>query len=512
MKSKPRILIVDDVSSNIHLLMNILKNDYTIIAATNGQKALELAKSAPHPDIILLDIVMPNMDGYEVCKQLKDSIITQEIPVVFVTSLNSVEEQEKGLIVGAVDFISKPFSKEIVLHKIATYLSFNQNPAYKKNELLSIQKEEVMSELKSKILVVDDSPENIQVIIESLKEEYIVSVATSAMKALRMLDEGLKPDLILLDVVMPEMDGYELCAILKERKEFKNIPVIFVTVLENEKDIVRGLKLGAVDYVVKPIEPMVLHARIDTHLKLKNYHDTLIQDIKIKDELIYSQSKLAVIGEMFENITHQWRQPLSAISVSTSGLSLEVEYGKLNEENLLKSLTTIDSSVKYLSQTIEDFKNFIASDTKEQKFDIKELVDKTLQLMESKFKNSLISIENDVKSMQISSYKNELIQILMNLISNAQDALLLKEGNRVLKIFSTLDKNILTLCIEDNANGIKSESIEKIFEKYFTTKGDKGSGLGLFMSRKIARERLGGDIKAHNITDGACFQIIISLA
>ena len=143
-----------------------------------------------------------------------------------------------------------------------------------------------MEDIKKTILVVDDSPENLQVMIEVLKQDYKVSVATSAKKALELLNSGLKVDLILLDVIMPEMDGYELCKELKSINEYKNIPVIFVTILENEHDIVLGFELGAVDYVIKPIEPIVLKARINTHLKLKSYQDKLLDDIKQRNNFV----------------------------------------------------------------------------------------------------------------------------------------------------------------------------------------------------------------------------------
>lgn len=507
MTNKPRILIVDDVSSNIHLLMSILKEKYSIIAATSGEKALQLAKTNPKPDLILTDIVMPDMDGYDVCKELKNDAETSHIPVIFVTSLNSIAEQEKGLKVGAVDFITKPFSKDIVLHKVNTFLALETlktAPIENQIEVISV------CEKKQTILVVDDSPENIQVIIEVLRDDYIVSVATSAKKSLEMIEDGLTPDLILLDVIMPEMDGYELCEVLKRKEQFKNIPVIFVTILENEKDIVRGFELGAVDYAIKPVEPTVLRARINTHLKLKKYQDSLVEDIKVKNELIFNQSKLAILGEMFENITHQWKQPLSSISVATSGIKIQREFGKLNDEMLENGIETIESSVKYLSHTIDDFKNFLVNDALKHDFNIKEIIEKTVRLMDPKLRDCHIMVESDIQDIIVTNYQNDLIQILMNILSNALDALLNIKGERKIWIKTIENNEHFVIIIKDNAGGIDPEYIEKVFEKYFTTKNEQdGSGIGLFMSQKIAQERLGGEIKAFNIDNGACFEIVI---
>ena len=121
MSSKQKVLIVDDVAENIHFLMNILKNDYSILAATNGDKALELARKEPQPDIILLDIMMPGMDGYEVCNTLKEDKATSGIPVIFVTALGEIADETKGLQLGAVDYLTKPVIPELVKSRI-----FNQ--------------------------------------------------------------------------------------------------------------------------------------------------------------------------------------------------------------------------------------------------------------------------------------------------------------------------------------------------------------------------------------------------
>ncbi|MBU3013155.1 response regulator [Poseidonibacter lekithochrous] len=498
MNKKLNILIVDDVPANIHTLMSILKDDYTITAATSGEKTLQLLQTST-PDLILLDILMPNMNGYEVCRKIKENANTSNIPIIFVTSLNSIEEQEKGRKAGGIDFITKPFSKELVLNKVNTYLKIN-----------TLEKGRIMNNSKQSILIVDDSPENIHVIIEVLKKDYIVSVAISGKKALNMLNDGLRPDLILLDVIMPEMDGYTLCEKIKEIKEYMHIPIIFVTVLEKEKDIVKGLELGAVDYVVKPIEPIVLKARVQTHLKLKTYQDQLIHDLQIKDELILNQSKLAIIGEMFETITDQWKQPLTTISVATSGIKLQKEHKQLTDEILISTLDNITKSVEYLSESVNDFKSFLVMDSKKYRFDIKDIIDKTLLLLKSKFKNSSINIINKVENIEITNFQNDLIQILMNILINAKEAFKDTNKNKEITIESSINKENIILSITDNAGGIEENIFDKIFDKHFTSKSyNEGSGLGLYMSKKIIKEHLNGEIKVSNVKDGASFKIIL---
>lgn len=369
-----------------------------------------------------------------------------------------------------------------------------------------------MNSKKATVLVVDDSNNNIQIMTELLKAQYEILSATNAKEALKMLDEGFCIDLILLDVIMPEMNGYELCELILKNQKYKHIPIIFVTILEHEKDIVKGLELGAVDYVVKPIEPVVLKARIKTHIKLKQYKDRLLEDIKTKEELILSQSKLAIVGEMFENITHQWKQPLSSISVATSGMKIQKKYEQLDDELLSQGLLKIEESVKYLSHTVDDFRDFLENDRQRHCFNIKALVDKTLSLFDSKFKDSHIKVKNNVdESIDITNYENDLMQILMNLFSNAQDVLIQRnKDKKQITIFSQIKQNQIIICVQDNAGGIDKENIELIFNKYFSTKNYKdASGVGLFMSKKIAQERLNANIQAHNVNDGACFDILL---
>ena len=125
--AKARVLIVDDIPENIQLLLSTLKNDFAILVATSGEKALELSIKEPQPDIILLDIMMPGMDGYEVCKRLKADELTKDIPVIFVTALNESEDEEKGLSLGAVDYITKPINPGLVKARVSNHIELKRH-------------------------------------------------------------------------------------------------------------------------------------------------------------------------------------------------------------------------------------------------------------------------------------------------------------------------------------------------------------------------------------------------
>lgn len=364
-------------------------------------------------------------------------------------------------------------------------------------------------EEKRKILIVDDAPENLQMAVEILKEEYIVLVAKSGQKALDLLEQHEDIDLVLLDIVMPEMDGFEVCKTIKNSPNLSHIPVIFLTILENEKDMLRGFELGAVDYVTKPFDPLVLKARVSTHVELKKYQERLKKSIKEKDLLLLQQSKLATLGEMFESVTHQWKQPLSTISMVNSNMRIDQEMGTLESDKIASFLNSIDNSVEHLSETIDVFRDFLQDDVKSQYFDLKELIEKTLKLLESKIENHSIKIEYIMESQEVCTRKNDLVQVLMNIITNSITALeLKKEGEKTITISTTQDLNQIKVIICDTGYGISSENLEKIFLKNFTTKTETlGSGLGLYICKKIAQEKLNGDITVKSSSKGTCFEI-----
>ena len=125
--SKQRVLIVDDVPENIQVLLSVLKDDYSILVARSGEKAIEQSLNEPQPDIILLDIMMPVMDGYEVCKRLKENEKSKDIPIIFVTALSETENEEKGLKLGAVDYITKPINPVLVKARVSNHLELKQH-------------------------------------------------------------------------------------------------------------------------------------------------------------------------------------------------------------------------------------------------------------------------------------------------------------------------------------------------------------------------------------------------
>ena len=242
-----------------------------------------------------------------------------------------------------------------------------------------------------------------------------------------------------------------------------------------------------------------------------------------KDLQLLQQSKNAALGEMIANIAHQWRQPLSVISAVTTGMKLEKEVGVLTDEQLFKKLDKISSTSKHLSNTIDEFRDFLKDDNKKIIFNLTKEIDKCLLIEESIIKaNSIMIIKSLDDSISINNLPHGLSHSLINIINNAKDALnkMMDENNRFLFIESKSNNGNAIITLRDCGGGIPENIIDKIFEPYFTTKHQaQGTGLGLYMSYKIITENMNGIIEVRNVSynykdmefTGAEFKIILPL-
>jgi len=235
-------------------------------------------------------------------------------------------------------------------------------------------------------------------------------------------------------------------------------------------------------------------------------------EIRVKEEIeknrdkeaqLAEQAKLVSMGEMIGNIAHQWRQPLSIISTSATGLILQQEYQTLSEENLIKGCNNINDSAQYLSKTIDDFKNFIKGDRTKKEFKLNDTLNSFLNLVEASVKTHNIKIiletTNDI---HINGYENELIQCLINITNNAKDILVEKNiEHSLIFINTTIVNNNAVIKIKDNAGGVPKNILPKIFEPYFTTKHQsQGTGLGLHMAYNLIVDGMKGRLEVHNQT------------
>ncbi|XOB62562.1 sensor histidine kinase [Campylobacterota bacterium DY0563] len=247
--------------------------------------------------------------------------------------------------------------------------------------------------------------------------------------------------------------------------------------------------------------------------KIKTILDKeLTQEIIKKDQQLLEQAKMAQMGEMIGNIAHQWRQPLSAISTIASGLKLNYEFGMLQEDDIPKNMDLIVDNTKYLSKTIDTFRDFIKEKRVEKEVIIQDRIEESLKIIQASLENNHIKLIKNIDYQTPVKYRmipEELAQVIINILNNAKDAIIhkkIKDG--WIKISLIIKDNKILITIEDNAKGIDEENLIKIFDPYFTTKHQsQGTGLGLYMSKTIIEKHLGGKLIVENSENGAVFTI-----
>ncbi|WP_072681770.1 PAS domain-containing sensor histidine kinase [Arcobacter sp. LA11] len=226
----------------------------------------------------------------------------------------------------------------------------------------------------------------------------------------------------------------------------------------------------------------------------------MYNELNQKDKLLAQQSKMAAMGEMLENIAHQWRQPLSMISSTASGMEVKKEFDTLDEEYFKEAIHHIMESTSFLNQTIEDFRNYFKEDKEIKEFTITKSLDKALFISDSRIKNRSIKVVKNAQPLNAFGLENEFIQIIMNIINNAIDVLDEKNiSEKIILIETNQTDKYTELSIHDNGGGIPHEILNKVFEAYFTTKDfTDGTGIGLHMSRDMIEKHMSGFISVSN--------------
>jgi len=232
-----------------------------------------------------------------------------------------------------------------------------------------------------------------------------------------------------------------------------------------------------------------------------------------KEELLSHQAKQVAMGEMIENIAHQWRQPINALGLLIQDIKDAFEYQELDKAYIDKTSATAMTIINKMSQTIDDFRNFFRQDKEEKEFFIKEVVEEALVITGSALQNNHIKVEvTEHSPAKAYGFANEYSQVIMNILNNAKDSLKKQKGKRYIHIEINEDSEGKSqLTITDNGDGIPPEILDRIFEAHFTTKSsDEGTGIGLYMSQVIIEKHMDGKIRASNAPEGgAAFTITL---
>ena len=370
------------------------------------------------------------------------------------------------------------------------------------------------------VLVVDDTPTDIAVISGVLKDSFRIKVATHGKKALAIARASDKPDLILLDVVMPGMDGYEVCRHLKATPATREIPVIFLTAVTDAANEEKGFEVGAVDYIHKPFSPPLILARVKNQLALQSALRQAREDRDQADELFHALqaevaqfARLTTMGELAASIAHEIRQPLAAVVNNANAGLRWLNNQPPNLKQVRAALKRIVRDSERGGDVIGSIQGMLKKGEEERaRLDINDLIREVMRLVQGELKNRGVSSRAELADdlPRVLADRIQLRQVILNLIMNAIEAMVsVSDRARVLRVRSENhgDDGVL-VAVEDFGSGIAPKDMDRIFETFFTTKSE-GMGMGLSICRSIV-ESHGGRISASRANPrGSVFQIIL---
>ncbi|MEO5378701.1 MAG: ATP-binding protein [Magnetococcus sp. DMHC-6] len=367
-------------------------------------------------------------------------------------------------------------------------------------------------ETRPQILVVDDTLENLDILISYLKSDYKVQVAVNGETALQLAAMEPQPDLIVLDILMPGMNGYDVCSKLKESEQTRDIPVIFATAIQDESCESMGLALGAVDFVRKPFDLGILKLRIRNQLELKKYRDRLEDLVVAKTAQLESAKNHAVAGdraksEFLSVISHELRTPLNGI-IGFSNLLIDTPLDSKQKE-MLNIVLTLGYA---LSELVSDIIDFVRSEgeqvrAEKKSFLLAELVNELVVKLAPKALEKGVEFKHVVDfkdTMLVRGDRKKLFLILKHLLVNAV------KFTHTGSVFFRVERKILNdnsdgICffIQDTGVGIPKEKQEIIFQRFTQLEPSKdrrhgGLGLGLTICRQYT-QLLGGDLKLESV-------------
>ncbi|AFZ28174.1 histidine kinase,Response regulator receiver domain protein,histidine kinase [Cylindrospermum stagnale PCC 7417] len=422
------------------------------------------------------------------------------------------------------------------------------------------------------ILVVDDTITNLEIISIILTNAgFEVTTAIDGQKALDLVQDK-QPNLILLDLMMPGIDGFETCKRLKQNQETSDIPVIFMTAIVDTESKVKALSLGAVDYIIKPFQQEEVVARIKTHLQLRNLTKTLetrvaertaalsqaLKDLQESQLQLVQREKMSALGNLVAGVAHEINNPVGFISgnlqpamnyiqdlfriidlyqkyypqevpeIHQEIAAIDLDYVRSDLPKLISSMKEGVQRIRNISTSLRTFSR--ADSDRKTSCNIHDGINSTLMILKHRLKAT--SARPDIQVVRnygnlplIECFSGQLNQVFMNLLANAIDALEesnfgrsfdeIKENPHQIKIQTTLteDKNDVMIRIQDNGVGMSPEIKERIFDHLFTTKPvGQGTGLGLSIARQIIVEKHGGTLEVNSIlAQGSEFLITIPI-
>ena len=287
-----RILVVDDISANVRLLEARLSAEYfEVMTASSGAEALAVCERA-ECDLVLLDVMMPDMNGFEVCRRIKKNPVTQHVPVVMVTALDQPSDRVAGLDAGADDFLTKPVSDLVLIARVRSLTRLKVMTDELRVRALTSREIGFENPAQiaarddgrgARVLIVDDRPSSYDRMAQTLREEHTIDIETDPRRAV-FLAADTAYDLAIVSLNLENYDGLRLCSHIRSLERTRNLPLLAVTNDDDNTRLMRGLEIGVNDYLVRPVDVQELLARVRTQVKKRRYTERLRDNVQLSIE------------------------------------------------------------------------------------------------------------------------------------------------------------------------------------------------------------------------------------
>lgn len=486
------VMVVDDTPQNLRLLDCMLQNwGYTVHLFTEGLAAMEAALRRP-PDIFLLDIHMPEIDGLELCRRFKADARTSAVPVIFLSAYQDETDIRRAKEAGGADYIIKPFRLDDVHEKITRLLG-QRAPAGRATatEAEHIGEKAYTAISGADVMIVDDSPRDLKLLENLLQERGGRVLAFPRAELAWKAALRQPPDLILLDVKMPEMSGFDLCRRLQADERLRTVPVIFISILDETMDKVTAFRVGGVDYVTKPFQVDEVLARVSTHLKLHRLQKEL--ELRLQQQHRLERHKETLVSM----IIHDMRAPLQGI-LGMAQLMLQ-KRSALNE-SLERDLHKVEHSALILTGMINDVLDVTRLEEgnmplEQDTVDIRRVAETAVASLGGLGHDRDFAVTLPPQEAPVRADADIIRRVIVNFLANAFKYV---PPEKEIRLAVSADDERVRVEVRDRGPGIPREYHAGIFNKFARSEaaaaGHKlSTGLGLTFC-KLAVEAHGGRI------------------
>ncbi len=486
------MLVIEDDANNLDVAQRIIRAaGHEALSATDGAAGLATAR-AEHPDAILVDLLLPRVDGWTVTKTLREEEWARRIPIIAVSALAMQQDRARAIEAGCDDFVSKPYAPSELRAVLARFL--DEGEAVIPASVRGRAPKKPVERLGS-VLVVDDEPANVDLLVRRLEALGADTLrASNGEDALGIADREL-PDLILLDVMMPGIDGFDTCRRLKMNDRTAPIPVIFATAKTDSEDLQKGFEVGGVDYITKPIGPIELAARVRSAIYTKRLQDELRGTNEELRKVEHSRQELiGMLGHDIRNLANSLVAFLQLVRLGQLDAS-RPEFGELlglSESNVTELLRMVNA----LLDVYKMEEGRLQAD--QQVVRIEDLAKKSMSQLAAEARARGVSLSCVVGDVNAFVDETLLVRVLTNLLANAVKHT--PSGGSAVVEADAAKNGWVTVRVRDTGPGIPAAEAANVFDRFYQTAGGRsrgGTGLGLAFC-KLAIELHGGTIRVAN--------------